>query len=210
MNARRTGIVLAVAIAALTFSTQALAKRPLCAPPTSGIHTIGMNPNRILKAVGGNYGGPLGLTGDQRKGITSALVKFNSLGYALDGNGGTMSISAHTLDGLGLTAAQQTAIWRYISETVNAERTKNQTQCKPFKNPKLVQERIRKLLIYNGFRPAMSFHLRYRGYMTVDAIQDGIRYFGTITKIGRRSVWLDFTNNVQPGDAVKVPLTFEA
>jgi hypothetical protein len=139
----------------------------------------------------------------------SVLSGYNSLGYALD-NGGTVAISRHTFDGLGLADAQQTAIWRYISESVNAERTKNQTQCKPFKNPQLVQERIRKLLIYNGFRPAMSFRLHYTGYMTVDAIQDGIRYFGIITKIGPRSVWLDFTRNVQSGDSVKVPLTFEA
>ena len=93
---------------------------------------------------------------------------------------------------------------------MNAERAKLQRQCKPFKNPQLVKERIRKLLIYNGFRPAMSFRLDYTGYMTVNAIQDGIRYFGIITKIGPRSVWLDFTKNVQSGDALKVPLTFEA
>jgi hypothetical protein len=200
---------MAAVVAALTFSTQALAKSPLCAPPTSSTGTTSMNSNRILKAVGGNYGGPMGLTADQRRGISSALSGYNSLGYAL-GNGGTVAISRHTFDGLGLTDAQHTAIWRYISGNVNAERTKNQTSCKPFKNPKLVQERIRKLLIYNGFRPAMSFHLDYTGYMTVDAIQDGIRYVGIITKIGARSVWLDFTRNVQSGDAVKVPLTFEA
>jgi hypothetical protein len=41
----------------------------------------------------------------------------------------------------------------------------------------------------------------------VVGIQDGIEYVGNVQKVGKRSVWLDFTDS--GGDSTELPVSFE-
>jgi hypothetical protein len=78
------------------------------------------------------------------------------------------------LDGIGLTPEQTAEIMRRVQAWIKANTRQVGAPCPPFKNRQKVIQRVKALLIYNGFRPAMTFSAASPRQLTFRAIQDGI------------------------------------
>lgn len=121
--------------------------------------------------------GGLGLPADQVRELRARLSTYGSVR------------NDFTLNGLGLTAAQITEIKRRIAVQV-AEWNKYPLgyPCAAFKNPTKVMAYMKAELIDNGFRPRMTMTLRSPRQVQFVAIQDGVRYWGTVAKYGPRLI----------------------
>jgi len=118
------------------------------------------------------------------------------------------------LDGFGLTPHQITEIMRRVAVWIRANTREVGAPCPPFKNRQKVIARVKALLIYNGFRPAMRFSNASSRQITLSAVRDGFEMRGVVVKIAPRKIFLSITsatrNSGGSGGSLTVPLTFEA
>jgi hypothetical protein len=187
-------IVVAAALAAAQLSTADAAVQANCLTSTK------RDPLALTNAKGlddGRIIGGLGLTPDQVRAVSSRLASY----------GGSREF---TLDGLGLTPDQISEIKRRIAVQV-AEWNKYPLgwPCAPFKNRALVIKFTRAQLIYNGFRPNMTFTVASPRQIQFNAIQDGIRYIGTLVKTAPRQITVRLIST-SGGDTSTFRLGFEA
>lgn len=124
----------------------------------------------------------LDLTRDQKIELRVRLSSYNSVrGF-------------QGLDGLDLTPDQVVVIQRRIDVQVAAMHAHPiGWPCAAFLHPKSVMSFVRKTLIYNGFRPAMTLKLMSPRQVQFFGIQDGIRIWGTVAKTGPRQLTFRLT-----------------
>ena len=83
--------------------------------------------------------------------------------------------------------------------------------CLPFKNCAKVIARVKAPLIYNGFRPAMTFYNPSPRQITLAAVRDGFEMRGVVVKVAPRKILvvIDSANHRQRWRtrSVTVPLT---
>jgi hypothetical protein len=116
------------------------------------------------------------------------------------------------LDGAGLSPEQAAEIMRRVKAEVAATSRPVGSPCAPFKNRAKVIQRIRALLVYNGFRPAMKFAQASPRQIRVQAIQDGTVTLGVIVKVAPRKLFLSIGPMTGGGSdsSLTVPVTFDA
>jgi hypothetical protein len=117
---------------------------------------------------------------------------------------------AWNLDGLGFTPEQEAT----FTQRVNAEIAKSSwplgSPCPPFKNRQKVMKDVKALLVYNGFRPAMTFTVASPRQITFRAIQDGIQYYGVVVKTKAREILINITSTHSGGTSKRVPVKYDA
>jgi hypothetical protein len=120
----------------------------------------------------------LGLTADQKRALRARLASYDSV-RGFEGFGG-----------LGLTSAQIGEMKRRIAVQEAAMRRKYPLgwPCAPFKNKPRVIRYIRAKLLYNGYRPAMTFTNPNPRQIRFHGIQDGDEQRGTLVKSGPRQI----------------------
>lgn len=118
------------------------------------------------------------------------------------------------LDGIeGLTPEMQAEIMRRLVIADKARTWGIGNPCPKFKNRTKVVAEVKKLLIYNGYRPAMKVTYTSPRQIVIDAIQDGYRYLVVVVKIAPRMIFVNsepIPSSAGGGGSLKVPLKFDA
>jgi hypothetical protein len=189
-------VVAGTALAAAHVSTADAAVQANCLTSTK-LRPLNITPRRALDTDQIIRG--LELTPDQKRALRARLA-----GYP------PRPGRECTLGDLGLTPEQIAEIERRLAAYM-AERNKYPLgwPCAPFKNKTKVIAFMRAQLIYNGFRPNMTFTVASPRRIHFNAIQDGISYFGVIVKTAPRQIQVAL-HSTSGGDGATFRLGFEA
>lgn len=121
--------------------------------------------------------------------------------------------AAWNLDGLGFTPEQDATFTQRVNAMIARSSWPIGSPCPKFKNRAKVVSEVKKLLIYNGYRPAMKVTYTSPRQIMIDAILDGYRYFVTVVKIAPRTVLVSsqpVPTSAGGGGSVKLMLKFDA
>ncbi len=188
MRTCRTTILLAVIALALAASASALTPGQIGRCLDSTGHSA-LSTSNILQGID--------MTRDQKIELRSRLVKFSTTRPTVD------------LEGIGLTADQVALIRKRLAATLAAWNAHPiGWPCPAFVHRAKTVAFVKSQLVYNGFRPAMSFYVRSPRQLGVNAIQDGIQYYGTFVRTGRNGIILSLTSTHNGGTSARFTLPF--
>jgi hypothetical protein len=189
------GLLVVVALASVS-TAAALGEREALTPSQIG-KCIDLSGRTSLRLA--NVDNGLGLTREQ---ILEAKARVSDFWRG--------RATAWTLDGLGFTPEQEAT----FTQRVNAKIAKSSwplgSPCPPFKSRQRVMKDVKALLVYNGFRPAMTFTVASPRQITFRAIQDGIQYHGVVVKTKAREILINITSTHSGGTSKRMPLKYDA
>jgi hypothetical protein len=195
MGAKTSVLTIAVAVIALTLASAASALTPSQIGKCTDLSgKSALNTKHVLDG--------LPLDPAVVREVRSRLVQYDSVrGFP-------------GLDGIeGLTPELQAEIMRRVAVADKARTWGIGNPCPKFKNRAKVVAEVKKLLIYNGYRPAMKVTYPSPRQIVVDAIQDGYRYLVVVVKIAPRKLFVvsnPIPTSAGGGGSVTVPLKFDA